>query len=390
MLDESNDQEAVMAANPYLEVARALADEISAHAQACEAQRKMPDDLVERVRDAGLFHLTVPAALGGAECEPTQIIEVVEEVSRADASVGWNVFVGSGSGFVAWLEPGVAKELVAERPDYLMSGSFAPTATAARDGHDIVIDGRWPFSSGCQHADWFMNGVMVANDDAPPTWRFAFMRADDIEILDTWHVSGLRGTGSHDVTATGVRVPYERTIMPFSEPARFDGALYRLPFAMLLCSIISGFPLGVARRALDEFEALAQKKSHLPPPNPVMADDEYVQMTVAKTEATLRSARAYLFEVIADAYATTVHGDDISMAQRADVVMATMHAASTARAAVDTVFAMAGGSAIYEQSIMQRCARDIQAGTQHIMLSFGQWRAAGRALCGRDPESPRI
>lgn len=379
-----------MGTNPYLESARSLADEISAHAEACEAQRKMPDDLVERLRNAGLFHLAVPAVLGGAECEPTQLMEVVEEISRADASAGWNVFVGNGSSFVAWLEPGVAKELVAQRPDYLLSGTFAPTGTAVRDGNDLLVTGRWSFNSGCQHADWIMNGAMLRDGDGPPAWRFAFMHATDVEIHDTWHVSGLLGTGSHDVSATDVRVPYERTIMPFSEPARFDGALYRLPFATFLCATIGGFPLGVARRALDEFEELAQKKSHLPPPSHVMADDEYVQMTMAKTEAILRSARAYLFEAISDAYETTVRGDEVSMAQRANVVMATMHAATTARSVVDTVFAMSGGTAIYDQSIMQRCARDIQAGTQHVILAFGQWRAAGRALFGRDPESIRI
>jgi alkylation response protein AidB-like acyl-CoA dehydrogenase len=185
-------------------------------------------------------------------------------------------------------------------------------------------------------------------------------------------------------------VPAELTIMPFYEPARFDGPLYRLPFASFLCALIGGFPLGVARRALDEFRSLAERKSHLPPPSPVMADDEYVQMTMAKTEASLRAARAYLFDAIGTAYAVVEQGGEVAMAQRADVVMATMHATSTARAVVDTVYSMSGGTAIYEHSIMQRCARDIQAGTQHVILAFSQWLAAGRALFDRDPQSVRI
>jgi alkylation response protein AidB-like acyl-CoA dehydrogenase len=104
----------------------------------------------------------------------------------------------------------------------------------------------------------------------------------------------------------------------------------------------------------------------------------------------LRAARAYLFDAIGTAYAVVEQGGEVAMAQRADVVMATMHATSTARAVVDTVYSMSGGTAIYEHSIMQRCARDIQAGTQHVILAFSQWLAAGRALFDRDPQSVRI
>ena len=195
-----------------------------------------------------MFQLGIPAALGGAECEPSTIIDVVGEVSRADASAAWNVFVGQATMFVAWLDPAVAKQMAAENPDFLVSSAFAPMATARPDGVDLVIDGRWSFCSGCSHADWFMQGGTIMDGDAPrgcavrpAGLAIRVLRADEAEISDTWHVAGLRGSGSHDIAATGARVPYGRTIMPFYEPAQFDGPLYRLPFPIVLCATICGF-----------------------------------------------------------------------------------------------------------------------------------------------------
>jgi alkylation response protein AidB-like acyl-CoA dehydrogenase len=377
-----------------VEAARRLAPELSERAAEGEQLRTMPAEVVDKIRTAGLFHLGLPAALGGHECDPLTIFETIEEVSRADGSAGWTTFIGNSTAFVAWLDPAVAKDLVAQRPDFVVSGVFAPTGRARPDGADVIIDGRWAFNSGCPHADWFMNGVFVMDGDSPiivppgrPDWRFAFYPANEGEIVDTWHVAGLRGTGSHDVTASSVRVPRDRTIMPFFEPAQFDGPLYRLPFPTLLASFVSGFPLGVARRALDEFAALANKKSRTLPPGPTMAEDAAVQVELARAEAAVRSARAFALESLGAAWDTVSAGDEVSLAQRATTVLAMLNGARAARAAVDSVFGMAGAGALFDSSPLQRCQRDLMAGTQHIILSMNQWETAGRVLLGLDPAS---
>jgi alkylation response protein AidB-like acyl-CoA dehydrogenase len=323
-------------------------------------------------------------------------VDVIEEVSRADGSAGWNLFVGQATTFVAWLEPGVAKQLVADNREFMMCGVFAPTGKARRDDDDLVVDGRWSFTSGCSHSDWFANGVIVTDDDASdaapqgrPNWRFAVLPARDVEIIDTWHVAGLRGTGSHDTAAHGARIPIDYTIMPFFEPARFDGPLYRLPFPTILSTMIVGFPLGVARRALDEFVALAHTKSMVPQ-MPPMAQDTHVEIEVAHAEGALRAARAYVDDALGDAWATVCNGDDMTMEQRGNVLMAVQHAARTARAVVGTVYSLAGGSAIYDDNPIQRCARDIEAGTQHIFFGVAQSRSTGRILFGLDPENIRV
>jgi len=383
-----------MKGNALLEAARQLAPELSDRAHEGEGLRTMPSDLVEKVRAAGLFHLGLPAELGGFECDPLTILRVIEELSRADGSAGWTTLIGNGTSFVAWLEPEVAKAIVADKPDFTLSGAFAPTGVAhvdARDG-SLIVDGRWAFNSGCPHAEWFMQGIVVLDGDAPrmigpdmPDWRFAFFPASEGEIIDTWHVAGLRGTGSHDVVASGVRVPPERTTMPFFQPAHFDGPLYQLPFATMLCSYLSGFPLGVGRRALDEFATLAATKSRKTPPGPTMAEDEAIQVEQARAEAAIRSARAFVIEALGEAWDTVCAGNELSMAQRSTVLLATLNATRSARAVVDMVFGLAGGGALYNSSPLQRCARDLAAGTQHIFFSLEQWKAAGRVLLGRDP-----
>jgi alkylation response protein AidB-like acyl-CoA dehydrogenase len=381
-----------MSGTDVVDAARRLAPELSERAAEGEQQRTMPGELVDQLRAAGLFHLGLPAALGGHECDPLTIVETIEEISRADGSAGWTTFIGNMTSFVAWLEPAVAKELVARRSDFVVAGAFAPTGTARPDGDDFVIDGKWGFNSGCPHADWFMNGVVVMGDDGPrmvppgrPDWRFAFYPAIEGEIADTWHAAGLRGTGSHDVSAAAVRVPRERTIMPFFEPARFDGPLYRLPFPTLLMVFASGFLLGVARRALDEFAVLANKKSRTLPPGPTMAEDPAIQLELARAEAAVQSARAFVVESFGAAWDAVCAGDELSLSQRATTLLATLNAARAGRAGVDSVFGMAGAGALFDSSPLQRCSRDLMAGTQHIILSMNQWKAVGRVVLGLDP-----
>jgi alkylation response protein AidB-like acyl-CoA dehydrogenase len=180
-------------------------------------------------------------------------------------------------------------------------------------------------------------------------------------------------------------VPRERTIAPFFEAATFDGPLYRMPFPTMLTMFLAAFPLGVARRALDEFAVLAAKKSRSLPPGVPLAEDESVEVEFARAEAMVRSARAFAVDAIGAAYDTAVAGDDVPMAQRAAALMATLHAARSARTATDTVFALAGGGALYDASPLQRCARDLMAGTQHIFFNLARWKTVARVQLGMDP-----
>lgn len=375
-----------------LESAKALAPELAERANEGEAERTMPPDLVEKVRAAGLFHLAMPSGLGGPPHDPATIIGVVEEVSRADGSAGWTTMIGNTTSFLAWLEPGVAKEMLAERTDATAAGTFAPSGQAVPNGDgSFTVSGRWPFASGSPHAEWFVNGVLVMDGDKPrmlgggrPDWRFAWMPASDVQVLDNWRAAGLRGTGSHDTVAHGVRVPEERTHAPMFEPSPAPDPLFRLPFFTFLMVLMSGFPLGVARRALDELVELAQRKSRRFDGS-ALRDDEVVQVEVARLDGTLAAARSYVLVSAGDLWNTVQAGEPVGVIQRAAMGSAVQHAVRSGLHVVDTAFRLAGGGVLYDSHPLQRCLRDLHAGAQHLAFSLSPERGVGRTLLGLEP-----
>jgi alkylation response protein AidB-like acyl-CoA dehydrogenase len=358
-----------------LEAARALAPEFRARAREAELERTMPSDLVHRAKAGGLFRLALPRVLGGLELDPLTIIDVIEEMSRADGSCGWTILIGNNTAFFAWLEPAVAAELIGPNPDFAATCMFSPSGRAVPDGEGaFLVEGRWPFSSGCRHADFLQTGVLVMDGAGPrivggtrPDWRFAFFAQPNAEILDTWDAAGLRGTGSHDVTVAGLRVPEEHTAAPFFEPARHDGPLWRIPFYTLAGIFLAGFPLGVARRALDEFVAVAGANVRGPAMETI-ASDAVAQVALARAEAGLQAARSFVVDAVGDLWATAGGGDPPSLHQRARVLLAIQQAMLAATDSVDSVFRLAGARTVYAEHPLQRCFRDLHTAAQHAFF----------------------
>ncbi len=358
-------------------VARALAPEITRRADDAEALGTLPIDLVGRLRSAGVFRALQPRALGGFEIAPVEFIEMMEELARADGSTGWIAAIGAGApAFTAWLEPAVAKELFGSNADFLAATVFAPTGRAVPDGvGGFAVDGRWPFASGCRHAEWLLTGMFVFDGDAPrmipgqgPDWRLGFFPRADAEIVDNWDVLGLRATGSNDVIARGLHVAEEHTISPFFEPARADGPLWRLAFFTLVGAALVGVPLGIARRALDEFGDLATTKTRAGTFEPLAADP-VAQVEFANAEASLRSARAFVLGEAGALWDTALAGDAPSVQQRARFQLATQQAMRAARHAVDTTFGLTGAGAVHATHPLQRCFRDLHTARQHVYFS---------------------
>ncbi|WP_410571693.1 acyl-CoA dehydrogenase family protein [Amycolatopsis sp. cmx-4-61] len=355
--------------------ARELAPELSARAVEAEQLQTLPRDLVERARAAGLFRLATPRGLGGQELPPATIVEVVEELSRADGSAGWTITIGNASAFLAWLDPAVAADLVAGSPDPVGGGVFAPAGRLTPDGDGkFALAGRWAFCSGSPHTDLFFNGAMVFDGDAPrtvpgrgPDWRLAVVPAAQARVLENWDVTGLRGTGSHDIAIDAV-VRQEHTISPFTEPARHDGPLGRFPFFTLVGTMMVGVPLGIARRALDEFTGFAPAKFRPPGPGPI-ADDGDVQLALTRAEGRLRSARAFVFEALGELWDTACAGDVPDVRQRGQFLLAAQQAMRASLSAVDIAFGYAGAGALHADQPMQRCFRDLHAAAQHIYFS---------------------
>jgi alkylation response protein AidB-like acyl-CoA dehydrogenase len=360
-----------------LDRARELAPFVSERALDAEDGRTLPADVVAR--------------LGGLEAEPATIVRVVEEMSRADGSTGWSVLIGQSSGFLAWLDQGAAAEIVARTPLPLVAGSMTPAgaatpvpADAESPGGGWRLSGRWPFNSGCPHAEWLIGAFpdAPAGPGAPPTIRFAVFPSAAATIHENWRAMGLRGTGSHDVEVRDVLVSRRYTMAPFSEPARHDGPLYRLPFLSFLVVMMAGFPLGVGRRALDEFAALLRRKTK-PGSDVPLADDPVMRSRLLRAETALRAARAHVYECVESVWSQTMTAGEPSPDARADLIAAVQHALRTAVDVVDTAFHAGGASALYRNAPLQRCWRDAHAARQHIVFGPDLERRLGGLLLGR-------
>jgi alkylation response protein AidB-like acyl-CoA dehydrogenase len=372
----------VMTGQQMLDTMATFAPEISERAAEGEALKTMPRDLSDRMLDAGLFKLALPRSLGGFELDPMSVVEVVEEASRADGSAGWSTFIANSTCFFSWLEPAVASEMVAATGDFIASSSFGPTGRAVPDGEGgYIVEGRWPFSSGSVNATWHSLGVFVMDGDRPrlrpdgdPDWRFAFVHHDDVEIIETWDPLGLRGTASHDIAVTGVRLPADRVVVaPLFTPALQDGPLWRLSFFTVLAALMTGFPLGVGRRALDEITALAPTKKRVNSQTPI-GDDTHFQIQLSQAEAQLRGARALFLDAVSAVWHDALRGRDATEEENALVQVAMQQSMAAGLAAVDLAYANAGGSAVYEGDPVQRCFRDLHTARQHVAFSSGGWK----------------
>ncbi len=371
-------------ATPVRERVRALRDEIRAQSDRIERDRRLPVELVGSLARAGVFRLCVPRALGGEEADPATLLAVLEEVARADGSTGWCAMIGATSGVVsAYLPDADAREIYGRSPDVVTGGVFAPMGKATPVDGGWRVSGRWRFASGCQHCAWLMGGCLVpgTGPDDPPRARMMIVPASDVAIIDTWHVSGLRGTGSHDIAMTDVLVPASRSVSLMQDRPRASGALYQFPVFGLLALGIAAVALGLARAALDEIVALAATKTPAGGRR-ILAERPVVQSEIAEAEATLGAARAFVVETVAEAWAAAQTQGEIPLPLRGRLRAAATHATHAAARVVDVAYTAGGGSAIYADNPLQRTFRDVHVATQHMMVAPATWELLGRLLLG--------
>ena len=367
------------AATELVERACRVAATASAGADQAEHLRRLPAATVAALADAGLFTMCLPLACGGPGVSPVVMIDAVTEVARGDGAAGWCAAIASTtSSMAAFLQPDVAATVYpsAATPT---GGVFAPNARGTRDSDGFGVTGRWQWGSGTQHCDWVVGGAMC--DDG--TQRVCFFPAVDIEFHDTWHSVGLRGTGSLDFSVTNVRVLDAFTVRAGAANAYVDEPIARFPNFTLLALGIAATAIGVARRALDELIVVAGSKTPQFSSR-TLANSGFAQTEFAKAEARWRSARVYLREEVAAAWDAAVAGDPVSVDARVGMRLAAAHAVSSSVAVADAAFTLAGGTAVYETSVLGRCLRDAHVMTQHIMVAPKLNETLGKHLLGAD------
>ncbi|WP_426169869.1 acyl-CoA dehydrogenase family protein [Sandarakinorhabdus sp. DWP1-3-1] len=373
-----------------LDAARDLAPTIAARAADTEDGRRLPADLAADMAAAGLFRMAVPKRLGGAEATPAEIIATLEILGAADAATGWCAMIaGTTALSAAWLPDPWSVEVFGDAAT-ISGGVFAPMGKAIVEGDDFIVSGRWSWASGSANCDWLVGGALIFDGgtmrmlaSGAPDHRMMIFRRSEVELIDTWHASGMRGTGSGDMAVANVRVPRSRSVSFITDTPRDEGPLYAFPPFGLLALGIAAVAGGNARAALDDLKALATTKKGAGSSR-VLADRSVVQADFARAEADLAAARALVTLTVAEAWALATTGSTLDADIRARLRLSATHLTRTAADVVRTAYDHAGGSAVYSSHPLQRRFRDAHVATQHMMVAPPTYELAGRVLLGRE------
>jgi alkylation response protein AidB-like acyl-CoA dehydrogenase len=372
--------------------ARALGPSLRSRSEEIESARRIPADLAGEFAAAGFHGLLAPEAYGGLEVPPRQMFETVEALAEADGSAAWCVFIHATSATMLAYLPESEARAVFSTPTTTLAGVFAPRGIASVDGDGFRVSGRWAWGSGTENADWILGGCRIVRDGeveagpgGRPIPRLALVPAGEVRLLDTWRVSGLCGTGSTDFAIDDVFVPQARIASPGLDRP-LDRPLYAFPNFALLAMGIAAVALGLARASIREAVALAGAKT---PDGSArkLANRPHVQGEIARAEAGVRSARAFLMESIETAWEVARRDSRIGVEQRRDLRLATTWATGQAAAAVDRMYEVAGGTAVYRDSPLQRHFRDVHAATQHMMVGTSTYELTGRLLLGLETDT---
>jgi alkylation response protein AidB-like acyl-CoA dehydrogenase len=375
------------------ETLKKLLPDIKARRDEIEKTRHLPADIAQGLKDARVWAQSVPKAVGGDESAPTDIMRTIETVATADGSAGWCTMIGQGT-IGGYMNEIGAKEIFGADPTISVAGIAGPLGKATRVDGGVKINGRWAFASGVTHSPWVWAGNFVFGDDGAPVMTphgpefiHVVMPKTDVEVLDTWFVSGLCGTGSNDFTANDVFVPDHRIFSLFDPSGHRQEPLYRFPEVALFVSGVASVGLGIARAALDEFAESAQSK--MPAMSMVpLAQKPAAQIELARAEAALGGARSFLYDTIEDLWQTVTAGREPTIRQRGLARVAAVQVAETAAAVTKRVATLAGASALYAGSPLQRHARDAEALSHHFTMSAHTWEDAGRVFLGLQPTGP--
>jgi alkylation response protein AidB-like acyl-CoA dehydrogenase len=388
---------------PTVQAAVALHAVIRGHREEIEREQRIPPALVAEMREAGLYKMTIPRALGGLELDPLTFLRTVEVLAESVGSVGWNVCnCNVGQLVTLGLPRDGVEEMYGKRADPIIAGTAVPgggKATPVPGGYRVT--GRWSFGSGCHEASWMLGSFQVIGDDGEivlhpesgtPFWRGVFAK-EEIEIVPgSWDVTGLRGTGSFDWTAKDVFLPERRTMPQVGIPlenqwARWPGLTYQLPVQAWIgphhCSVITG----IARAGINALIELAGGKQPRGRPAGLLCDSPQVQDAVGRADAILNAGRAYRSAQITELWNTLAAGHETTLEQRARCRLASTYAGDCARDAMDLMYRYGGSTSFKRESRLAEAWRDLHTVGQTVTVAPEWYPIGGRVYLGLDPGS---
>ena len=378
-----------------LEAARHIAPVIRDHNAEAERERRLSKPVLEALTEAGLLRMFTPRSLGGLEVDPLTCARVVEEVSAADSVAGWSLFNPlAWAHLCARLPDEGAEEMFGTNPHAVLAGPFHPPMQATPVDGGYRVTGRSPFASNCRDATWIAVTALVMDGDRPrllesgaPEVLAVFLPSEACDILDTWYVLGMRGTGSDDIAVHDVFVPRTRTcpLVPEFTPERTTRgrSTGSRPWAPLLRRSRRSCWQSPARRLMKCRPSRRRRRLWVRDGTPGAGA---AQARLAQAEGALRAARALADQTLGEAWERAVAGDWPSLAQKADLLLATATATSSAARVVELMYNVAGTSGIYMRNPLERYFRDIQVLKQHGFASENRYETVGQVYLGMPPE----
>jgi alkylation response protein AidB-like acyl-CoA dehydrogenase len=374
--------------------AQALAPLIASESEAGERLRRVTDAAMDALHDAKMFRLLLPRPLDGAELDPVTFVRIIEEIAKADGSAAWCLCQAAGCAMTAaYLSPERAFEIFGP-PRAVLAWGPGPEARAIAVKDGYRVSGTWSFASGSPHATWLggycpiwePDGKRRLRADGAPDGRTMLFPATSVTVTDTWHVVGLRATGSNTHTATDLFVPQEYSVSR-DDPAerRHTGPLYCFPSGSLYASGFAGVALGIARSVMDEFVTLATKKT----PRAwrgKLRENAVIQSQVAQGEAKLRAARLHLLSSLDAIWRSVGRVGELTVEQRMLIRLAATFAIHQAQEVVDTVYHAGGATAVFQSGAFERRFRDIHTVTQQLQGRQLHFETVGQFLLGLEPD----
>ncbi len=360
--------------------AESIAVKIAAAADDIDAERELPAALADEMKALGLFRLLVPRSVGGEEMDWLEYLDAVRTIAYADASAGWCFNQGSVFATTCCRAPEALAEEVWSDPRTVVAngppqGSVQATPTAG----GYLLSGQWMFSSGCRHANWM--AALVAGHGQPP--RLHLLPREDVELVDVWHVKGLRGTGSFSFRTRDRFVPEART-MRLDVPPREPGPIYVIPQGLLFACGFGCVALGNARAGLDATIELCSDKRPRFGSRP-LCEEPVIQQQIGRAEALWQAAKALLFEAAGEVWRSVQEKGRISMGERIQLRMAGTHAIRQSADVVDLAYNLSGSTAIFADRAIQRRFQDAHVITQQVQGRESHYETAGQYFLGLTP-----
>ncbi|WP_343579303.1 acyl-CoA dehydrogenase family protein [Acinetobacter sp.] len=347
-------------------------------------QAYVSQDIIDKLKQIGVYRALVPKRFGGNEWSPKQFCELIEQLSKADGSVGWVASFGMSPAYLGSLPEATLEQLYKDSPDIVFAGGIFPPQPAEITDAGVVVSGRWKFSSGCMGADIVGVGISPQKDnEAQGLPRMAVMPANKAHIDMTWDTVGLKGTGSHDLVVKDVLVAKEWTFVR-GEPSKLPEPFFKYPSLSLATQVLTVVGIGVAAAAIEEFQKLAPGKSSITG-GAEIASRPVTQYEFAQAEAEFKAARVWFYDTMQIVWNEVVAGRTPSAEQISDMRLSCTHVARVCARVTRKIQMLAGMTAIYTHNPFSRFVNDTNVVTQHAFMGDATLQNAGLVSFGMKP-----